>query len=70
LIEVAAQAIVEVLPPLLAEASAAGDWEELDARVAQGDYWEMMLPSQYARPTELLEKLREKLDLKRRGNPL
>jgi transglutaminase-like putative cysteine protease len=47
-----------------------GHWEELDARVAQGDYWEMMLPSQYARPTELLEKLREKLDLKRRGNPL
>jgi transglutaminase-like putative cysteine protease len=30
----------------------------------------MMLPSQYARPTELLEKLREHLDLTRRGNPL
>jgi transglutaminase-like putative cysteine protease len=70
LIEVAAQAIVEVLPPLVAQASAVGDWEELDARVAQGDYWEMMLPSQYARPTELLEKLRAHLDLKRRGNPL
>lgn len=70
LIEVAAQAVVEVLPPLAAKASAAGDWQELDARVAQGDYWEMMLPSQYARPTELLEKLRAKLDLERRGNPL
>ncbi len=68
LIEVAAQAVVEVLPPLVAHA--VGDWEELDARVAQGDYWEMMLPSLYARPTELLEKLRERLDLKRRGNPL
>jgi transglutaminase-like putative cysteine protease len=70
LIEVAAQAVVEVLPPLAAQASAVGDWRELDARVAQGDYWEMMLPSHYARPTELLEKLREKLDLKRRGYPL
>src|SRR5712691_4591859 len=70
LIEVAAQAVVEVLPPLAAQASAVGDWRELDARVTQGDYWEMMLPSHYARPTELLEKLREKLDLKRRGNPL
>jgi transglutaminase-like putative cysteine protease len=70
LIEVAAQAVVEVLPPLAVQANAVGDWEELDARVVQGDYWEMMLPSQYARPTELLEKLREKLDLKRRGNPL
>jgi len=43
LIEIAAQAVVEVLPPLVAHA--VGDWEELDARVAQGDYWEMMLPS-------------------------
>jgi transglutaminase-like putative cysteine protease len=70
LIEVAAQAVVEVLPPLAAQAGAVRDWRELDARVAQGDYWEMMLPSHYARPTELLEKLREKLDLKRRGYPL
>jgi transglutaminase-like putative cysteine protease len=70
LIEVAAQAVVEVLPPLVVQASTVADWEELDARVAQGDYWEMMLPSQYARPTELLEKLRERLDFRRRGNPL
>lgn len=70
LIEVGALAVAEVLPPLVATASEAGDWEELDARVVQGDYWEMLLPSQYARPTELLEKLREHLDLKRRGNPL
>jgi transglutaminase-like putative cysteine protease len=70
LIEVVAQAVVEVLSPLVAHADAVGDWEELDARVAQGDYWEMMLPSQYARPTELLEKLRERLDFRRRGNPL
>jgi transglutaminase-like putative cysteine protease len=70
LIEVATQAIVEVLPPLVASASEAGNWEELDSRVAEGDYWEMLLPSQYARPTELLEKLGAELDLKRRGNPL
>jgi transglutaminase-like putative cysteine protease len=70
LIEVDAQAVVEVLPPLANRASAVGDWEELDARVAQGDYWEMMLPSQYAKPTELLEKLRAHLDLRRQGNPL
>jgi transglutaminase-like putative cysteine protease len=69
-IEVGAQAVVEVLPPLVARASEAGNWKELDDRVAQGDYWEMLLPSQYARPTELLEQLRLKLGLKRRGNPL
>jgi transglutaminase-like putative cysteine protease len=30
----------------------------------------MLLPSQYARPTELLEKLRAELKLRRQGNPL
>jgi transglutaminase-like putative cysteine protease len=70
LLEVAAQAVVEVLPPLVPQASAVGGWEELDMRVAQGDYWEMMLPSQYARSTDLLEKLRAELSLERRGNPL
>jgi len=69
-IEVATQAVVEVLPPLVPQASAAKDWAELDARVAQGDYWEMMLPSQYAKPTALLQKLSRKLNLKRWGNPL
>ncbi len=63
-IEVGAQAVVEVLPPLAASAAEAGNWKELDARVA------LLLPSQYARPTELLEKLSAALDLKRRGNPL
>jgi transglutaminase-like putative cysteine protease len=32
IIEVAAQAVVEVLPPLVPQASAVGDWDELDAR--------------------------------------
>jgi len=41
LIEVAAQAIVEVLPPPVARASEAGNWEELDERVAQGDIAEI-----------------------------
>jgi len=69
-VEVAAQAIVEVLPPTPSLAIYACDWDELDERVAEGDYWEMLLPSQYARPTELLEKLRAELKLRRQGNPL
>ena len=39
-------------------------------RVAQTDYWEMLLPSHFAMPTDLLEKLASELDLQRRGNPL
>jgi transglutaminase-like putative cysteine protease len=69
-IQVAAQALVEVLPVPVPQASEAGEWEDLDARVASGDFWEMLLPSQFAKPTQELERLAEYLDLTRRGNPL
>jgi transglutaminase-like putative cysteine protease len=69
-IDVMAQAIVDVLPARILEAAAADDWEELDRRVAHTDYWEMLLPSHFAVPTDLLEKLAMELDLRRRGNPL
>jgi transglutaminase-like putative cysteine protease len=70
MIEVMAQAIVDVLPARALDAEAVGDWAELDERVAQTDYWEMLLPSHFARPSELLERLAGELDLRRRGNPL
>jgi transglutaminase-like putative cysteine protease len=70
LIEVTAQAIVDVLSARMLDANAVGDWKELDERVAQTDYWEMLLPSHFAMPTDLLEKLAGELDLRRRGNPL
>jgi transglutaminase-like putative cysteine protease len=71
LIEVTAQAIVDVLPARdFGQQEASCDWQELDERVAQTDYWEMMLPSQFAAPTVLLEKLASELKLKRRRKPL
>lgn len=70
LIEITAQATVDVLPAAVLRPGDASSWEELDARVAQGDYWEMMLPSQFAQPTALLEKLAAELDLRRRGSAL
>ena len=69
LIEISAQAIVDVLPALDLKLEDAGGWEELDARVAETDYWEMLLPSHFAAPTELLEKLAGELRLERRGKP-
>jgi transglutaminase-like putative cysteine protease len=69
-IEITAQAIVDVLPMRELDSSAVEDWEELDRRVAQTDYWEMMVPSHFATPTPLLENLAQELDLRRRGNPL
>ena len=69
LIEISAQAIVDVLPAPELRPEDAGDWEDLDGRVAETDYWEMLLPSQYAAPTELLEKLAGELKLQRREKP-
>ncbi len=66
-IEVDAQAIVDVLPPH--EVSSGGTWEDLDALVAKGDYWEMLLPSYFAKPTDLLEKLATEFRVERRGSP-
>lgn len=69
-IEVTAQAIVDVLPARDFSQENAGDWQDLDAKVAETDYWEMLLPSQFAAPTVLLEKLASELRLKRRRKPL
>ena len=69
-IQVSAQSIVEVPAARLAMSSDVLSWEELDAAVAQGDFWEMLLPSEFARPTPLLEQLARELNLQRQGNPL
>jgi transglutaminase-like putative cysteine protease len=45
-------------------------WDELDAMVAEGDYWEFILPSEFTEPTPLLNELAEKLNVTRRGDPL
>jgi transglutaminase-like putative cysteine protease len=68
-ITVSAQSIVEVIPAQSARTVGASDWEALDASVAKGDYWELLVPSQFARPTELLEKLSKELGVTRRETP-
>jgi transglutaminase-like putative cysteine protease len=45
-------------------------WTELDALVREGDYWEMLLPSEFAQPTPALEQLAAELDVVRRDDPL
>jgi hypothetical protein len=39
----------------------AGDWSDLDAMTNADDYWEMMLPSEFARSSEALEQLASEL---------
>jgi len=69
-IEVVSEATVEMLPRLELEGLKQSTWEELDELVAHGDYWEMLLSSQYARMTPALKELRKGLGLERCGCPL
>ena len=69
-IRVVSEATVDMLPRLDVESLQQSSWEELDERVAHGDYWEMLLPSHFAHPTELLLRLHHELHLDRREQPL
>jgi len=69
-VRLTAQAIVELQPVSAPSESETGDWQDLDAIIAGGDHWEMLLPSRYARFTPELNKLAHDLRLERKGNPL
>jgi transglutaminase-like putative cysteine protease len=45
-------------------------WDDLDALVSEGDYWEMLLPSEFAKPTPGLQALAANLKVTRRDDPL
>ncbi|HMD98856.1 MAG TPA: transglutaminase N-terminal domain-containing protein, partial [Terriglobia bacterium] len=67
---VTAQALVEVQPQPDLETVSIGDWKDLDAQVAGGDYWDMLAPSRFALPTPLLHELARDLRAERRDQPL
>jgi transglutaminase-like putative cysteine protease len=70
LLKVTAQSAVEVQAVPAPRPANSGDWNDLDALVASGDYWEMLLPSHFAHPSAPLEQLAQELGFERRGNPL
>lgn len=45
-------------------------WSELDATVAAGDFWEMLMPSDFAKPTPKLLEFGKQLGIQRRDDPL
>lgn len=68
---ITARAMVEMRPPPELPASLdAGAWDELDRLVAANDFWEMLTPSTFARPTDALRAFAQELKLERRGDPL
>jgi len=69
-VKVTALSTVEVRPVPAPRISEAGDWTDLDALVAADDYWEMLLPSEFARSTTALTDLAAELKCERRASPL
>src|ERR1700737_3682394 len=70
-LKIIAEALVEIEPaPELADGLEPSAWDELDAQAAAGDYWEMLMPSQFAHPSEALLSLIEPLRVRRRDDPL
>ena len=68
---IVAESLVEMQPqPLLPESLFPQSWDDLDAEVHEGDFWEMLLPSEFCTSTPLLEQLADELALQRRDDPL
>jgi transglutaminase-like putative cysteine protease len=57
-------------PPELPDALGMETWRELDSLLEDGDYWDMLVPSTFARPSELLRELASELGVDRRRDPL
>ena len=61
-LRIVAESLVEVQGrPEVPEGLAAEDWGRLDELVASGDYWEMLVPSQFTETSEALRGLAEDL---------
>jgi transglutaminase-like putative cysteine protease len=68
---VTAEALVESLPaPDIPRALDADAWNRLDRMTATGEFWEVMNPSTFARPTPLLNDFARELSLERGTDPL
>ena len=66
-----AKSLIETLPrEEPPEALPPGAWNELDALVEGGDYWDMLMPSHFAQQSATLLDFARELDLKRRDDPL
>ncbi len=66
-----AEALVDINAPVpLPEALTAQAWDELDALIEDGDYWDTLMPSHFTEPSDLLYELADELNVRRRDDPL
>jgi transglutaminase-like putative cysteine protease len=68
-LKVTAYSVVEVHSISVPTSDDGGDWSELDALTASEDCWEMLLPSYFAQPTELLEAFAREIGSGRTQGP-
>lgn len=70
-LQIVAESLVEVKPqPPLPASLDSSAWRELDHATGSGDFWEMLLPTDFTHPSALLQKLMDELDAVRRDDPL
>ena len=69
-VKVTAQALVDVQEVLYPTVNDSGSWQDLDAQIAAGDFWEMLLPSRFAGPTDLLREFAQEHGIERTQSPL
>ena len=68
---IVAESLLDVQPPAdIPTSLPANAWTEADSMVQMGDFWEMLLPSEFAEPTPLLLDLANQLGVCRRDDPL
>mgnify|MGYP000846975753 CR=1 FL=1 len=70
-LEITTKSFVEVNePPKLPESLPLESWKQLDEEIEKGDFWEFLLPSQFAHPTQSLTDLQKELNATREKDPL
>src|SRR5215207_6960208 len=71
-LNITAETLVEMAAefPTLPDALSPDAWDALERMIEDGDYWDMLIPSQYATPTPLLRELAAELRAERRDDPL
>ena len=68
---IVAESLLDMQPsPEIPTSLGADAWAVADAQVKMGDYWEMLLPSEFAQPTPPLLELARELEVRRRDDPL
>jgi transglutaminase-like putative cysteine protease len=64
---IVADALMDVDPPMeLPESLGPEAWDDLDAMVEEDDYWDMLMPSHFARPSPELEEFAKEFGFDRR----